>query len=163
MLFQSRAKRKLADSSDSANTESPTYIGKSARVEGVLRGDQPMWIEGEVHGEIDCASMVTIGQSARLKATVQAKSLVISGVVEGDVTGLERLEILKEGNVIGNVTYPPGNFKIHEGAIIQGQCLTLQQAAQLKMALLPPPLTAPPEDILEDELPTPSSSATESP
>ncbi len=91
-----------------------------------------MWVDGEIVGSVQCDETLTIGQTARVTASVHARKVVVNGVVEGDLYGAERVEILPEGRIFGNVTNPPGCLKVHEGAVVQGQCFTQAEPLQIE-------------------------------
>ena len=102
----------------------PTYIGYGMKIEGKLRCTGPIRIDGEIRGTINCDGEITIGSTARILADIRAQSIVVNGRVEGNLYSTHHLEVLEEGHIIGNVSNPPGLLIVHEGAIIEGQCLT---------------------------------------
>ncbi|HZF30564.1 MAG TPA: polymer-forming cytoskeletal protein [Gammaproteobacteria bacterium] len=94
-------------------------IGRSIHVDGDIRGDEDLLVEGEVSGTISLKSHgVTIGESAKVYADVYARSAYIDGFVEGDVYATERLTVRKAGRVRGNLTAP--RVAIEEGAKFGG-------------------------------------------
>jgi len=94
-------------------------IGKSIAIKGDLTGNEDMVIEGNVEGSIDLPNnQLTIGADGVIKAEVHAKSVIVVGHVEGNINGIERVEIQGTGRVEGNVTAP--KFVVAEGAQLDG-------------------------------------------
>ena len=102
----------------------PTYVGGSMKIDGKIWGRRPIWIDGEVTGTINCESEVLIGPTARVKATIHAATIKVNGQVEGELYASERMEVLPQGFIRGNITNLPGCLVIHEGGVIEGGCLT---------------------------------------
>jgi len=113
----------------------PTYIGKGMRIEGKIWGTRPIWIEGEVRGNVDCVSEVIIGESGKVDATIRASIIKVNGFVEGELFASKQIEIMSKGRVRGNITNIPGSLVIHDGGIVEGQCST--ETAEKMKNLLP--------------------------
>jgi cytoskeletal protein CcmA (bactofilin family) len=94
-------------------------IGKSISIRGDLTGNEDMVIEGQVEGKVDLPNnQLTVGADGKVKAEVHAKSVVVVGLVDGNVFGLERVEIQATGRVEGDVTAP--KLIVSEGAQLNG-------------------------------------------
>ena len=61
---------------------------------------------------------LTIGKSATILATVEAKSIRVEGNVQGDVQASERVELAAGSSVVGDVTAP--RVSIADGARFKG-------------------------------------------
>ncbi len=109
-----------------AKGKATTYIGHGMKIEGKIRCVGPIRIDGEVHGDIDCQNEVTVGPTGQIVATIHAARIVVNGRIEGNLFTTDQLEILSGGYIIGNVSNPPGKLLIHQGAVIEGQCLTYE-------------------------------------
>jgi cytoskeletal protein CcmA (bactofilin family) len=94
-------------------------IGKSLQVKGELRGSEDLVIEGRVEGKIALTGFsVTIGQAGKVAAEIQAKTVVVGGLVEGDITADERVEVASTGTVMGNIRSP--RVVLNDGARFKG-------------------------------------------
>ena len=94
-------------------------IGKSIAIKGDLTGNEDMLIEGTVDGKIDLPNnQLTIGANGKIRADLNAKSVIVIGRVTGNVTGTERVEIQATGIVEGDVTSP--KLVVAEGAVLNG-------------------------------------------
>jgi cytoskeletal protein CcmA (bactofilin family) len=94
-------------------------IGQSIILKGELTGDEDLEIEGQVEGNVNLTNhQVTIGANGRLKAEINAKSIVVIGKVQGNLTATERIEIQATGHVQGDVHAP--RLNVQEGAVLNG-------------------------------------------
>ena len=79
-------------------------IGKSVVIKGELNGSEDLTIEGHVEGKIELKDHVlTIGPNGRIKAQVLAKSVIVLGEVNGNVTATEKVDIRDGGSVDGEL------------------------------------------------------------
>jgi len=94
-------------------------IGPSIQLDGDLRGQEDLLIEGEVNGTVQLRNnSLTIGSEGKVKADVYAKEIHVDGFVEGDLFGSERVVIRKSAQVRGNITSP--RVSLEEGARFKG-------------------------------------------
>ena len=93
------------------------------KIDGKITGRKPIWMDGEVQGTIDCESEVVIGPSAKVQATIHAATIKVNGHIQGDLYASGRVEVLSQGRIQGNITNLPGSLIIHEGGVMEGQCL----------------------------------------
>jgi len=94
-------------------------IGKSVIIKGELAGSEDLTIEGNVEGKIELKDHVlTIGPNGKIKAQVFAKSVIVLGEVNGNVTASEKVDIRDGGSVDGDIISP--RVAIAEGAHFRG-------------------------------------------
>ena len=94
-------------------------IGKSVVIKGELNGSEDLTIEGHVEGKIELKDHVlTIGPNGKIKASVFAKSVIVLGEVNGNVTASEKVDIRDGGSVDGDIVSP--RVAIAEGAHFRG-------------------------------------------
>jgi cytoskeletal protein CcmA (bactofilin family) len=94
-------------------------IGKSVVIKGELNGSEDLTIEGHVEGKIELKDHVlTIGPNGKIKAQVYAKSVIVLGEVNGNVTATEKVDIRDGGSVDGDIVSP--RVAIAEGAHFRG-------------------------------------------
>jgi cytoskeletal protein CcmA (bactofilin family) len=100
-------------------TRAPAVIGQSITIRGDVSGDENLVIEGKVEGEIRIPTHeVVVGTSGQVSANIQAKVVRIEGHVQGDIAGGEKVIIVKEGNVRGNIVAP--RVTLEDGAVFKG-------------------------------------------
>ena len=94
-------------------------IGKSVVIKGELNGSEDLTIEGQVEGKIELKDhALTIGPNGKIKAQVFAKSVIVLGEVNGNVTASEKVDIRDGGSVDGDIISP--RVAIAEGAHFRG-------------------------------------------
>lgn len=94
-------------------------IGRSIRIDGDLRGEEDLKIDGDVNGTVQLTNnTLTIGEQGRISANVYAKAVTIDGCMDGDVFGSERVSIRKNAQVNGNITAP--RVSLEDGAKFKG-------------------------------------------
>ena len=95
-----------------------TIIGDSVRVQGNLSGDEDLHVLGRVDGRIDLQRTLVVAPSGIVKAEVNVKNAVVSGVVVGNIHASESIEITREGRMVGDIYAP--RVIIVDGASFRG-------------------------------------------
>jgi cytoskeletal protein CcmA (bactofilin family) len=94
-------------------------IGRSIKINGDLRGDEDLRIEGDVTGTVELRnSVLTIGKEGKVKADVYAKAIAVDGETKGDLYAAERITVHVNARVQGNIIAP--RVSIEEGAHFKG-------------------------------------------
>ena len=94
-------------------------IGRSIKINGDLRGDEDLRIEGDVSGTVELKNAaLTIGKEGKVKAGVFAKSIAVDGETKGDLYATERVSVHVNARVQGNIIAP--RVSIEEGAHFKG-------------------------------------------
>jgi cytoskeletal protein CcmA (bactofilin family) len=109
------------ESARSASTPAreAAVIGRSIHIDGNLKGEEDLRIEGDVTGTIQLNNhSLTIGKDGKIKADVHAKVITVDGNMEGDLYGAERVSIRKTARVAGNIVAP--RVSLEEGARFKG-------------------------------------------
>jgi cytoskeletal protein CcmA (bactofilin family) len=123
-----------------------TAIGPTIVIKGKLKSDEDLIVRGRIEAEISSSKALFIENSGIIKANVSVKSAKISGVVVGNITAEERIEIAPDGRVVGDLMAP--RIIISDGAAFRGR-IDMQnfeegRQAQKPAAATPPPQPAPP-------------------
>ncbi|MDP2340469.1 MAG: polymer-forming cytoskeletal protein [Deltaproteobacteria bacterium] len=95
-----------------------TIIGDSVRVQGNLSGDEDLHVLGRVDGRIDLQRTLVVAPSGIVKAEVNVKNAIVSGVVVGNIHASESIEITREGRMVGDIYAP--RVIIVDGASFRG-------------------------------------------
>jgi cytoskeletal protein CcmA (bactofilin family) len=83
-----------------------TRIGKSVVIKGDISGGGSLYLDGELEGNVELNGSLTVGPQGRVRANMQARSIVVQGRVEGDLYGLEHAELKKSATVVGDIYTP---------------------------------------------------------
>jgi len=95
------------------------HIGKSVIIKGELSGSEDLFLDGEVEGNIDLRNHnLVIGPNSRVRANVHAKDVVIHGKVDGNITGVEKVELKKTAVLNGDINTQ--RIVIEDGAFFKG-------------------------------------------
>ena len=99
-------------------TNSSLIIGEGANINGTIKENNEISIQGTVEGDVECKDLM-VGKSGILKGKINTDSLSVEGNIEGEliVTGL--LKLMSSGTVSGKVSY--GSIQIHEGGKLMGE------------------------------------------
>jgi cytoskeletal protein CcmA (bactofilin family) len=98
---------------------STARLGGSLHVKGEITGNEDLHIDGSVEGLVQLEDRkLTVGASARLTADVIAREVVVYGNVKGNLRARDRIEIKKDGSVIGDLT--TARIMIEDGAYFKG-------------------------------------------
>jgi cytoskeletal protein CcmA (bactofilin family) len=102
-----------------AENEGGTLIGETITVTGNVSGDEDLTIRGRVEGSVSIAKTLVVEGGGVVKAEVHARNCVISGVVVGNISATESVEITREARMVGDVSAP--RVIIADGASFRGR------------------------------------------
>jgi cytoskeletal protein CcmA (bactofilin family) len=98
---------------------SVSHLGASLHFKGEISGDEDLSIDGSLERPIRLEGRnVTIGTSAKLTADIVAREVVVYGSIKGNLHARDRIEIKKEGSVVGDIT--TARILIEDGAYFKG-------------------------------------------
>lgn len=102
-----------------------SIVGEGTTFRGELHLNGLLRIDGDFTGTIRTNGKVLIGKSGRAECTIRANTVVIGGIVKGNVYAVEKVIILSTGMMIGNINSP--RLIADEGVILNGNCLIRQE------------------------------------
>ncbi len=97
-----------------------SMIGEGTRLKGEFDLNGLLRIDGDFTGTIRTKGKVLIGKNGRAECTLHAGTVVVGGVLRGEIYSTEKVIILSTGLVLGNITTP--RLIIEEGVIFNGSC-----------------------------------------
>jgi cytoskeletal protein CcmA (bactofilin family) len=97
-----------------------TVFGKDTSFYGELSFKKSLQINGYFEGEITDGGYLVIGEGAEVRANISAKTVIVKGIVHGNVEALARLEIHDNGKLYGNIR--TSKLKIADGVVFEGKC-----------------------------------------
>ena len=95
------------------------FIDQGSEFSGRLRFSDTVRIDGKFDGEISSDNTLIVGETGKIKATIQSETVIISGEVEGDIIAPSRVVIHKMAHVTGDIR--TASLEVEEGAQINGQ------------------------------------------
>ena len=97
-----------------------SIVGEGTRFRGELDLNGLLRIDGDYSGVIRTPDKVLVGKNGRAECSIYAGTIVVGGVVKGNIYSSEKIIILTTGMVIGNVMTP--RLIVEEGVILDGEC-----------------------------------------
>jgi cytoskeletal protein CcmA (bactofilin family) len=97
-----------------------SIIGEGTRFKGEFDLTGLLRIDGDFIGVIRTRGKVLVGQNGRAECTLHAATVVVGGVVRGEIVSTEKVIILSTGLVLGNISTP--RLIVEEGVIFNGSC-----------------------------------------
>ena len=103
----------MADGSDSRS-----YLGPGCVLDGQIEGSGSLECHRSITGRVRLDGDVVIGERGSAKADLSGARVVIDGVLVGNATGSQKVEVGPSGQVTGDIRAPSVSFG--EGAIFEG-------------------------------------------
>jgi cytoskeletal protein CcmA (bactofilin family) len=104
----------------STPASSLAQIGKSVVIKGELSGSEDLYLDGKVEGSIALkGNSLTVGPNGQVKASVEAKGVVVQGKLDGNIQASDRVDLRKSAVVNGDISAQ--RISIEEGAFLKGK------------------------------------------
>ncbi len=105
------------------STRVDTLIGRSANVQGDVEFSGGLHLDGRVTGSVraapGAAATLSVSETGVVDGSVEVPSVVLNGVVRGDIVAREGVVLGALAKVLGNVQY--GAIEMALGAQINGK------------------------------------------
>jgi cytoskeletal protein CcmA (bactofilin family) len=96
------------------------WIGQGVAIEGKIVSTQDIRIDGSVQGSIEVGEFeLVLGAGSEVKANVNARSVLVGGMLVGNIIATERIQVQSTGTLLGDVVTP--RLMIHDGGLLRGQ------------------------------------------
>ena len=100
-------------------SEEKTTIGERISIEGSIRGEANLVIEGAMKGTIEMGKHnFTIGPNGRVDGEIHAQNVSINGQFKGAIKALGKVAVTKEANFNGEIKAK--SFSVEDGAYFKG-------------------------------------------
>lgn len=94
-------------------------LGAGLRIKGEVSGTDHLVVDGLIEGTIQMQGhRLTVGHGAKVMADVLAAEIVVFGEVKGNLQADDRIEIKKDGAVVGDLL--TSRIMIEDGAYFKG-------------------------------------------
>ena len=100
--------------------EANTTIGENSVFEGRFMVQGNLRIDGTFEGKSLVVDQLQIGEKAKVKTNITATSVIVEGLVIGNVTANRRILLLSTARVLGDLKTP--ELIIQDGVILEGRC-----------------------------------------
>lgn len=92
-----------------------------ASMQGTIAFKDPvnLRINGTFEGKLDTKGYLTIGENAKVRASIHGDNIVIAGKVVGNVTATQSLSVVAPASIEGDIFTP--RLSVGEGSFIEGK------------------------------------------
>lgn len=111
-----------------------SLIGPGTSVFGDLRTSGFTRVDGDIDGNLVIDGKLIIGDKARIRGNVSAKSAIVGGVVLGSIVAPEGVQLFSSASVIGDIV--ARNIRLDSQVLFQGSCIILSDKADFEKAKL---------------------------
>jgi len=105
-----------------------SIIGDGTRFRGDLDLKGLLRIDGDFEGNIRTDGRVLVGKGGRARCLINADTVVVGGIVKGDVKAARKIVLLSTCIMIGNIRAP--QIIVEEGVLLHGHC-TISEDSQI--------------------------------
>lgn len=102
-----------------------TVLGAGSVMEGTLSCEGNVRLDGEFTGTLAISGNILVGETANIRADVNARNISVAGAVRGNIIG-NKVQLLRTGRVWGDIQATA--LTTEEGAFIDGK-ITMQSHA----------------------------------
>ncbi|OHD56279.1 MAG: cell division protein [Spirochaetes bacterium GWF1_51_8] len=95
-------------------------IGEKSFFEGRFLINGTIQINGKFEGQILKVDTIQVGKTGKVKTDIVASSIVVEGVVVGNIQAHTRVMLLPTARMLGDIHTP--ELIIHNGVILEGKC-----------------------------------------
>jgi cytoskeletal protein CcmA (bactofilin family) len=100
--------------------EANTTIGEDSFFEGKFAIRGSLRIDGRFEGQALLVDQLQVGPKGKVRANIIATSVVVEGIVVGNVSASRRVLLLATARVLGDIKTP--ELIIQDGVILEGRC-----------------------------------------
>jgi cytoskeletal protein CcmA (bactofilin family) len=108
----------LKESSLTSTSTEINLFGNGTVVEGTVRTESSVRIDGRVKGKLVCKNTLTIGANGEIEGEVEAKNAIVGGKINGKLKVAEKLVLESKSILVGELK--ASKLIIEEGAVFEG-------------------------------------------
>ena len=109
-----------------------TMVGPGAFITGDLKLEGFTRVDGDIYGNLETTGKLIIGENARVRGSLTAKSVIVIGIVEGDIVAPESVHLFSSAVVLGDVI--SRKIKADEKVVIEGYCISIENQQDFEEA-----------------------------
>lgn len=108
-------------------TKELNLIGPGTTVEGKIRSQGNLRIDGKVMGEVAVSESLAVGIGGEVEGNVAGKNITVAGKVKGSITAMEKLVFEGKSVVRGDIR--ASRLVIDEGSTFDGKVAMTDRSA----------------------------------
>ncbi len=104
-----------------------SFLGENTELDGTLWVKGGLRVDGLIKGAIHSESVVTLGESAVVKADIHARAVISSGRIEGDIKSADLVQVALPGTIKGAIE--TRELVLERGVYFDGSCKIVEPEA----------------------------------
>lgn len=101
-----------------------TILGHGSAITGNIKINGFVRIDGDIDGNLETDGNIIIGENARIRGNVKAKSVIVGGIVLGNIEASQSIKVLATSAVIGDIV--SHKVQVEQNAIIHGHFISIK-------------------------------------
>ena len=101
-----------------------TILGHGSAITGNIKINGFVRIDGDIDGNLETDGNIIIGENARIRGNVRAKSVIVGGIVLGNIEASQSIKVLATSAVIGDIV--SHKVQVEQNAIIHGHFISIK-------------------------------------
>jgi cytoskeletal protein CcmA (bactofilin family) len=116
---ESRAETRAETRAEPRADAKESFIAADLTIDGKIEGVGNVRIAGRFKGDVHVRGNLTLDAGAHLTGQVAARQVVVSGELNGNISGAQRVELLETGVLVGDLK--AGSLTVAAGSRMRGQ------------------------------------------
>ena len=104
-----------------------TIIGKGTVIEGTVKVQSSLRLDGRINGQVLTTDSLIVGQSGEIEGEVRVKNAVVGGLIKGQIFASGK--VILEARSVVNGEVKTAKLAINDGARFEGHCVMSEEAA----------------------------------
>lgn len=109
---------------DLRSAKTTSFLAEGTELDGELTITGGIRIDGRVKGRITSESVVFLGDTARVKANIQAEGVISSGQVDGNIHSAQQVQVSNPGSIRGSIE--TRELILEKGVFFDGFCKIIE-------------------------------------
>jgi cytoskeletal protein CcmA (bactofilin family) len=108
----------VASKDNSSTTTELNFIGRGTVIDGNIKTESSIRVDGAIKGKLICKNTVTVGDGGRIEGDIQAVNAIIGGKIKGKIIVSEKLVLESKSSLVGELKAK--KLIIDEGSVFEG-------------------------------------------
>ncbi|MBQ7611698.1 MAG: polymer-forming cytoskeletal protein [Spirochaetaceae bacterium] len=104
-----------------------TIVGQGSSVNGHINSAGFTKIDGDVAGNITSKGRIVVSQQARVKGNLRAKSVIVGGIIYGDIIAVDSVTLSTNAVVLGAIV--TRHLYMEDNVLFSGFCYAVNDLA----------------------------------
>ncbi|MCQ2587244.1 MAG: polymer-forming cytoskeletal protein [Treponema sp.] len=107
-----------------------TLIGHGTAISGDIKINGFVRIDGDIDGNIETDGNIILSEHARIRGNINAKSIIVGGIILGNIHSYESVKLLPEAVVLGDIITQ--KLQIEDKANFHGHCISIKNKEEFE-------------------------------